>query len=103
MAGDEFDRHLDQGDPGLVGQRAERVGGVELCGVRGVRGVVGAGEALRAGGGAWSGDVLPLAVFAGEPSATARRSSRPRGPRSLIRTPMSRWPRSRAARRWAWR
>ena len=30
VAGDERDRHLDEGDPGLVGERAECVGGVEL-------------------------------------------------------------------------
>ena len=46
MAGDERDRHLDERDPRLVGERAERVGGVELGGVGRVGGVIGSGEPL---------------------------------------------------------
>ena len=36
VAGGERDRHLDERQPGLVGERAEGVGGVELCGVGGL-------------------------------------------------------------------
>jgi len=40
VAGCERDRPLDECQPGLVGERAERVGGVELGGVRRVAGVI---------------------------------------------------------------
>ncbi|MGZ3602103.1 MAG: hypothetical protein ACXVDF_19470, partial [Ktedonobacterales bacterium] len=45
------DCHLDEGDPGLVGERAEGIGGGELCGIGWVGGVIYPG-ALGASGGA---------------------------------------------------
>ena len=69
VAGDERDRHLDEGQPGLVGERAEGVGGVELCRVRRVGGVIPPGEPIRPSGGARPADLLALAVLARQPAA----------------------------------
>jgi len=40
VAGDERDCHLDKAQAGLVGERAEGIGGVELCGIGWVGGVI---------------------------------------------------------------
>jgi hypothetical protein len=38
MADHEGHRHLDERQPGVVGERSERVGGIELRGVRRIAG-----------------------------------------------------------------
>jgi hypothetical protein len=48
VAGDERDGELHERQPGLVGEGAERVGGVELRRVGGQRGIERGGEALLA-------------------------------------------------------
>ena len=72
VAGGERDRHLDERQPGLVGERAERVGGVELGGVRRVGRVIAPGKRCDASGGARPADLLALAVFARQPPAGQR-------------------------------
>jgi len=62
MAGDEGDCHLDEGHPGLVGERAEGIGG-ELGGISWVGEVIDPG-ALGVSGRARPADLLALAVFA---------------------------------------
>ena len=47
MTGNECDCHLDEGHPGLVGESAEGVGGVELGGIGRVGGVKVPGSAGR--------------------------------------------------------
>ncbi len=72
VAGGERDGHLDEGDPGLVGESAEGIGGVELGDIGRVGGVIGPGETLRPGGGARPADLLALAVFARQPAPGQR-------------------------------
>ena len=69
VAHDERDRHLDQRDPGLLGELGELLGGVELA-------LVGRDRQVEASGWAARREVGPavgvLALAAGEPAAGQR-------------------------------
>src|SRR4051812_14372559 len=69
VADDERERQLDQAHAALLGELAERVGGVELALIAGVVHVVAGGQALRA---PRLRQVLALAVVARQPAAGQR-------------------------------